>query len=271
MIQTTLDKQSETGAIDSDHRGRKFVKGVLEDSLTQSVKDHINSIPRIESHYLRAHSTREFIEGGKTLTQLYRDYRALSEANNKSLVKESMYRYIFNTKFNTSFFTPKKDQCEEYESNKNNDNEQQDNTSLLKHLEEKQLAREEKEVDKKSSSIELVCAVYDLQAVLTVPRSDVSIFYYISKVANYNFTVCEIQSMEAICYLLHEGETHRGPNEIASCLLKFIQKKSEDRTNVFEIIMVVDKAFLNPCGITPKKKEDLMKLCSKNHFLPSFH
>lgn len=183
------------------------------------------------------------------VTQLYRDYKALSEANNKSFVKESMYRYIFNTQFNISFFTPKKDQCEECESNKNNDNEQYDNTSFLKHLEEKHLAREEKEVDKKRSSIELVCAVYDLQAVLTVPRGDVSVFYYISKVANYNFTVCEIQSMEAICYLWHEGEAHRGPNEIASCLFKFIQKKSEERTNDFEIIFYSDN-----CGGQNKNK-----------------
>jgi len=73
-----------------------------------------------------------------------------------------MYKYIFNTQFNIFFFTPKKDQFEECESNKNNDNEQYDNTPFLKHLEEKQLARKEKEVYKKRSSIELVCAVYDL-------------------------------------------------------------------------------------------------------------
>lgn len=91
MIRTILEKQSETGCIDSDHRGRKVGKVVLDDNLIQGVKDHINSIPRIESHYLRAQSTREFIEGGKTLIQLYRDYKALSEANNKSFVKESMY------------------------------------------------------------------------------------------------------------------------------------------------------------------------------------
>lgn len=77
--------------------GGNFDKGVLEDNLTQSVKEHINSIPRIESHYLRAQSTREFIEGGKTLAQLYRDYKALSEDINKSFLKESMYRHIFNT------------------------------------------------------------------------------------------------------------------------------------------------------------------------------
>lgn len=119
----------------------------------------------------------------------------------------------------------------------------------MRHLEEKRLAREEKEIDKKRSSIELVCAVYDLQAVLTVPRGDVSVFYYISKVANYNFTVCELQSMQAFCYLWHEGEAHRGPNEIASCIFKFIQKKSEERSNDFEIIFYSDN-----CGGQNKNK-----------------
>jgi len=71
MIWTILEKQSETGATDSDHRGRKVSKGVLDDNLTRGIKDHINSIPRIESHYLRAQSTREFIKGDKTLKQLY--------------------------------------------------------------------------------------------------------------------------------------------------------------------------------------------------------
>lgn len=92
MIRTTLENQSETGVIDSNHRGRKVGKSILNDSLTQSVKDHINSILQIESHYFRAQSTREFIKGEKTLTQLYRDYKALSESNNKLFVKESMYR-----------------------------------------------------------------------------------------------------------------------------------------------------------------------------------
>lgn len=44
-------------------------------------------------------------------------------------------------------------------------------------------------------------------------------------------------------YGWHEGEAHRGPNEIASCILKFIQKKSEKRTNDFKIII-----YSNNCG-----------------------
>lgn len=108
MIRTVPEKQSETGAIDSDHSGRKVGKGVLEDNLTQSVKDHIIFITRIESHYLRAQSTWEFIEGGKTLAQLYKDYKVLSEANHKSFVKESMYRHIFTHSLTFPSLYPKK-------------------------------------------------------------------------------------------------------------------------------------------------------------------
>ena len=44
-------------------------------AIKDGVIDHINTIPRIESHYLRAQSTREFIEGGKSLADLHRDYK----------------------------------------------------------------------------------------------------------------------------------------------------------------------------------------------------
>jgi len=55
--------------------------------------------------------------------------------------------------------------------------------------------------------------------------------------------------MEAICYLWNEGEAHRGPNEIASCLFKCIQNKSEERTNDFEITFYFDN-----CGGQNKNK-----------------
>lgn len=67
-------------------------------------------------------------------------------------MKELMYRHVFNTQFNISFFTPKKDQCGECESHKNkpedNEDEQHDDTSFLEHLEKKRLSRKEKRLTK---------------------------------------------------------------------------------------------------------------------------
>jgi hypothetical protein len=67
-------------------------------------------------------------------------------------------------------------------------------------------------------------ATYNLQAVLPVPRGDVSVFYYQSKLNLYNFTMCELNSQVVECYIGHEGEGNRGANEIGSCVWKYLQK-----------------------------------------------
>lgn len=110
------------------------------------MKKHIDSIPRIESHYLRAQTTREFIEGGKTIADLHRNYTEKCNAKGLPTAKLSMFARIFNTEYNLSFFTPKKDQCElctAFENAQNKDKE----TLRLKyetHQREKQLSRIEK-------------------------------------------------------------------------------------------------------------------------------
>jgi len=47
----------------------------ISDELKNEVRQHIDSIPRIESHYLQAQTTREYIAGGYSLSSLWRDYR----------------------------------------------------------------------------------------------------------------------------------------------------------------------------------------------------
>lgn len=44
----------------------------ISDELKTDVRKHIESIPRIESHYLRAQTTREYIAGGYSLSSLWR-------------------------------------------------------------------------------------------------------------------------------------------------------------------------------------------------------
>ncbi|KAJ8967717.1 hypothetical protein NQ314_002663 [Rhamnusium bicolor] len=83
----------------------------IDDDIKNEVRAHINSIPRIESHYLRAQTCKEFIEGGKTIAELHRDDKLQCEADGKPFANYHLYSDIFNTKFNISFFIPKKDQC----------------------------------------------------------------------------------------------------------------------------------------------------------------
>lgn len=56
-IKTTLEKYQD-GIIEHDLRGKHGHHKTVDQRIKDDIKDHINSIPRIESHYLRAHSTR---------------------------------------------------------------------------------------------------------------------------------------------------------------------------------------------------------------------
>lgn len=136
--------------------------------LKDDVRQHINSIQRIESHYLRKQSTRQYIEGGKTLSNLYGDYKegCIEKKPYANLVRNSI---IFNYEFNIYFFTPKKDQCDFLSPISYNLSTQEDNDNLKDkynmHIREKELPRISKEEDKSNVDDNFIVSCYDLQAV----------------------------------------------------------------------------------------------------------
>nr|CAI5870558.1 unnamed protein product [Callosobruchus analis] len=66
--------------------------------VDQKVKDgirlHINSIPRIPSHYCCSGSSREFIEGEKSLAEIHRDYAKLCKGKGKNKPAANYMIYI---------------------------------------------------------------------------------------------------------------------------------------------------------------------------------
>lgn len=79
--------------------------------------DHINSIPRILSHYLRAQTTREYIDGSRTITEIYRDYVDNQKQTDK---KEPIESLTSSTRYSIqslilAFLSKKKcDLCNQY-------------------------------------------------------------------------------------------------------------------------------------------------------------
>lgn len=162
-----------------------------------------------------------------------------------------MYNTIFNTEYNIYFFTPKKDQCETCVAYSNSDTEQK--KSMVEkyetHIMEKDLSRLKKEADKTNNENKKeVVAVYDLQAVLPVPKGEVSTFYYISKVNVLNFTIYDIKTNEVSCCVWHEGEGKRGSNEIASCVLRYLYNLKDD-IDKLDVILYSDN-----CGGQQKNR-----------------
>ena len=68
--------------------------------------------------------------------------------------------------------------------------------SYENHHKEKQLLRNEKHKDKTEG--DSAVAVYDLQAEMQVPKGDVSVFYYKSKLNVLNFTFTTLKPIHAI-------------------------------------------------------------------------
>lgn len=250
-VRTTVDK-TQNGFLLKDLRGKHGKHKTVDENIKNGVRDHINSIPRVESHYLRKQSTREYIEGGKTISDLYRDYKEGCIQNDKPFANLVMYSRIFNYEFNLSFFIPKKDQCDFCTSFNLSSEEEKHKLkdTYDMHIKEKELSRISKEEDKAKVGEHFIVACYDLQAVFPVPKGDTSQFYYKSKLNCINFTICELKNKTVFCYAWHEGEGNRGVNELGTCVLKYLEEKSKAINDPnLEVVMYSDN-----CGGQQKNK-----------------
>ncbi|KAJ8966377.1 hypothetical protein NQ314_003553 [Rhamnusium bicolor] len=240
IIRTVQEKQGTLtkGILQAEMRGKHNKHASISDDIKNAVRNHINSILRIESHYCRSETKKEYIDGSKTISELYRDYKTSCEKQNIPYSNYLMYYTIFNNEFNIAFFIPKKDQCELCLAFKNASPgekiELQEKHDT--HLKEKELSRKEKEKDKTSNS---VVAVYDLQAVLPCPTGDATSLYYVSKLNVFNFTVYQLQNNEVGCYVWHEGQGQRGANEIASRVWHYLVNLNAKAHNEEKIIDVI--------------------------------
>lgn len=113
MIQTTKSKYDVNGIVLEDFRGKHENHKKIPAELVSDIREHIKSIPRIESHYLRNNSVREYyIDGSKTITDLYKDFKNHQAERGREAGKYCSYYKIFTTQFNIGFHQPKKDLCD---------------------------------------------------------------------------------------------------------------------------------------------------------------
>lgn len=205
FIRTTIKKSSCGGFTLNDLRGKHGNQKSLDPELVTGIKNHIHSFPRIESHYLRNQTSREFLDGSLTLSTMHKLYIKDCEEKNIILAKLSTYSHVFNTKFNIGFFVPKKDQCALCERYNNSCDVEKQNLQIQfeEHKNETKLSRLEKEKDKKlakENSNKYIVSCYDLLSVLTTPATKISNFYYARKFATYNLTVYSLGENEANCF-----------------------------------------------------------------------
>lgn len=166
---------------DEDQRGKFAPANKLPDSVLISIKAHIDSFPRVDSHYCRKKSKRQYLNAKLNVTKMYELFK---DKNPDVKVSMQKYQEIFATQYNLSFFKPRKDQCGQcsvYSNLKESDPEKENLAKkYADHIERKEHCRNamKRDLDLAKEDQSMIVATFDLQSVLQVPESAESAFYY---------------------------------------------------------------------------------------------
>lgn len=97
----------------NDKRGKHVPANKTKEEAVKLVCDHIESFPNEKSHYTRHHNpNRRYLSPDLNLRLMYNLYvQHCKDGNVENTVSESIYRKIFNTKFNLHFKHPRKGTC----------------------------------------------------------------------------------------------------------------------------------------------------------------
>ena len=232
-------KDPVNGTTKRDGRG-KHRRSSVTDECRMRVIEHITSFPFIDSHYCRAKTNKHYLEAGLNIEKMYHLYEEEASTKGYNAFKSSYYRYILNTNFNISFHKPKSDRCDRCEELKvkkqqNIPMTKEEQVLYEKHLSEKVLMREEKKRDKENTTSTSCLVVFDLENVITLPKADVSSFFYKRKLTLYNLTAIT-NLRHGYCAIWTEITAGRAGNDIASAFISILKQIIKDNPDVVDLL-----------------------------------
>jgi len=229
IVNTALKGKSTTGVFTKlDGRiGREPMNKIANDRVAH-VKLHIDSFPRIEPHYCRKNTLKQYLSPELNIQSMYRLYRDdYCQRNGIPPVKEHKYREVFTTSYNLRCFIPKKDQCTTCNAYRGAPEHEKSEMKVEwdAHKDREQASQRGKETDKQTATQDTSfrAITFDLQAVLCTPRAGDAQIFYRRKLAVYNFTIFDGASHQGYNYIWDETEGGRGANEIGSALLDYLK------------------------------------------------
>jgi hypothetical protein len=228
FYQSTLDisarrveyfyKKNEEGKGYQDKRGTPKIQKIPETAKAY-IRDHINSLPKVPSHYCRSSSSKEYLDPSLNVAEMYRLYKEKCNIDNIEPRTHNAYYTIFNRDFNLAFLTPKKDRCDTCEEYRI-DNQQ---TPILQtkyddHMKDKVFTKLERTEDRECTDEDVITVCFDMENCILCPRSNVSNFFYKRKLCVFNMTGHCSRDKMAYNIIWNEQLGGRGANEIASAV-----------------------------------------------------
>lgn len=221
-----------------DKRGKHVNRlNKISDAAIQTVRNHIDSIPKYQSHYSRQENMNKvYLDHNMTIASLYSErYVPWCRDAGIEPVKEHTYRKIFCTQYNIGFKLPKSDTCKtcddlniQIETAKLGGNDYSGLTTRLNLHKGKARAMQSllKSETERSQTDKKTCVVsFDLQQALPIPKLTTGPAFYCRKIWMYNLGIHDCTENIGHMFVWTENVAKRGSDEVASILLKYLSSK----------------------------------------------
>nr|CAH7732156.1 unnamed protein product [Callosobruchus chinensis] len=233
-IRFAIEKRMSSGVVSTDQRGKHEAPNKIGPLVRNSIREHIQKFPCIDSHYSRNKSNRRYLGSHLNISKMYQlFYEECTEKkmNQTEIAKQWLYAEIFNTEFNLSFKEPDNDtcdSCDEFLVKLKDAGSVEERNELQKsyeaHLRDAddryKYKRKDKEEFRARTNSKMITV--DLQKCLATPLLQNSQSFYSLKLWTFNYTVYDASDKSASCFVWDESVSGRGGNEMASCLMRYI-------------------------------------------------
>lgn len=260
-VQRDCKRHINTGAPPIERRGgdRKSVQFLNKQN---SVIGFIKKFKTLEVHYCRGRTKRQYLPSELSINKMYLMY--CNEITDDQLqVKQSYFRYVFNTKFNIGFKSPATDICSKCQMFK-------ETIKFEKDPKKKEVLMTRSTVHKRRAKAfykllkerkpRTITLCFDCQKNMSLPKLSDQAAYFSRQLSLYNCGVVvgssktKLTTDNVFLYVWGEYDHAKGSNEIASIIFHRLCRLNLD--NVDKVRLIADG-----CG-GQNKNTILMGMCS---------
>ncbi|GLV37529.1 hypothetical protein CBL_20341 [Carabus blaptoides fortunei] len=198
-------KKSTTGIMSSTSKFPNKVQALNVEKRLQ-VRYFLNKLPKMESHYCRASTSKLYLE--PTITTYSDMYKIFTEEVGGSCASRDVFISEMQA-MNIAMFQPRKDQCDLCFSHKQGNIETCDYET---HIMDKDSVRVEKELDKENAiKVKVTVFTMDVQAAQLVPYLPAGMLYFKQKLPCHNFTIYNLATDKVVVllYMARGGRRRR--------------------------------------------------------------
>ncbi|CAG9820682.1 unnamed protein product [Phaedon cochleariae] len=224
---TTLVKRKQAGCVTFEDKrgGFKHFKYTLQ--VRQILKDHINTFPREESHYNRTESEKEYLSSDHNVNRLFESHKI---KHSGTTVTYKFYRRVLLKDFpNVSFTKPRVETCKTCDSlnieSKCTDVTVAKQANIQLELHHRQVENVSKAVttdsgNSTSPGSDTCTVTIGRKKFFLLPKLTHTSMYYSRQLSCYKFGIHVSDTADRIMCVWHEGQSGRGENQMATCLLQ---------------------------------------------------